>query len=57
VAGRPATADELAARTGLTGAAVLGALTLLELRGLVSGAWGRYVAAGPLARWEARAGR
>ncbi len=49
---RPSTADELAARTGLSGAAVLGAITMLELRGLVSGGWGRYVAAGPLARRE-----
>ena len=57
VAARPTTADELAVRTGLPGAAVLGALTLLELRGLVSGSWGRYVAAGPLARWEAGGSR
>jgi DNA processing protein len=52
VAVRPSTADELAARTGLSGATVLGALTMLELRGFVSGAWGRYLAAGPLARRE-----
>jgi DNA processing protein len=52
VALRSATADELAARTGLPGEAVLGALTMLVLRGLVFGSFGRYVAAGPLARWE-----
>ena len=50
----PATADDLARRTGLAGAAILGALTLLELRGLVVGAYGRYVPAGPLARWPGR---
>jgi DNA processing protein len=47
----PATADDLAARTLLPGAAVLSALTLLELRGLVSGSYGRYIPAGLLARW------
>jgi DNA processing protein len=47
----PATADDLAARTSLPGAAILGALTLLELRGLVSGSYGRYIPTGPLARW------
>jgi len=52
IAVRSATADELAARTGLPGEAVLGALTMLELQGLVFGSFGRYVAAGPLARWE-----
>ena len=52
VAVRSVTADELAARTSLPGEAVLGALTMLELRGLVFGSFGRYVAAGPLARWE-----
>jgi DNA processing protein len=52
----PATADDLARRTGLAGAAILGALTLLELRGLVVGAYGRYMPAGPLARWPGRPG-
>jgi DNA processing protein len=47
----PATADDLAARTSLPGAAILSALTLLELRGLVSGSYGRYIPAGLLARW------
>ncbi len=42
--------DELAAATGLRGAVVLGALTALEMRGLVVEAFGRYRAAGPLAR-------
>jgi DNA processing protein len=46
----PATADDLAARTSLPGAAILSALTLLELRGLVSGSYGRYIPAGLLAR-------
>ncbi|MGZ6268405.1 MAG: DNA-processing protein DprA [Candidatus Limnocylindrales bacterium] len=47
----PATADNLAALTSLPGAAILSALTLLELRGLVSGSYGRYTPAGFLARW------
>lgn len=47
----PATADNLAARTSLPGAAILSALTLLELRGLVTGSYGRYTPAGLLARW------
>ncbi len=47
----PATADDLAARTALPGAAILSALTLLELRGLASGSYGRYIPAGLLARW------
>jgi DNA processing protein len=47
----PATADQLAQRTSLPGAAVLSALTLLELRGLVRGAYGRYSPAGALASW------
>jgi DNA processing protein len=55
IAGRlvagPATADELAVAGGLAGAAVLSALTLLEMRGLVVSAYGRYMAAGALARW------
>jgi DNA processing protein len=46
----PATADDLAARTSLPGAAILSALTLLELRGLVTGSYGRYCPAGLLAR-------
>ena len=41
--------DELAERTGLAVPSVLGTLTLLEIRGLVSGAYGRYRAAGVLA--------
>jgi DNA processing protein len=45
----PATADELAARSGLAAAAVLGAVTLLELRGMASASYGRYLPAGPLA--------
>jgi DNA processing protein len=50
----PATADSLAGRTGLSGGATLSALTLLELRGLVVGAYGRYMPAGALARWPGR---
>lgn len=46
----PATADDLAASTSLSGASILSALTLLELRGLVVGSYGRYIPAGPLAR-------
>ena len=46
-----ATADQLAARTSLTCAAVLSALTLLELRGLATSAYGRYSPAGSLASW------
>lgn len=41
--------DELVAHTGLPGATILGALTALELRGLVIEAFGRYRAAGALA--------
>jgi DNA processing protein len=48
----PATADQLALRTSLASAAVLSALTLLELRGLATGAYGRYLPAGPLAGWS-----
>ena len=44
-----ASVDELMAATGSPGAAVLGALTSLELRGLVIEAFGRYRAAGQLA--------
>ncbi len=43
------TADELAQRTDLTIATVLGTLTLLEMRGLVNSAYGRYRPAGALA--------
>ena len=50
LAAGPATADDLALRTGLSCASVLSALTLLELRGLVCGSYGRYVPAGSLAR-------
>jgi len=46
-----ATADQLAARTSLSSAAVLSALTLLELRGLVAAAYGRYSPSGALAGW------
>ena len=45
----PATADDLARRTSLAVATILSALTLLELRGLISVAGGRYVAVGPAA--------
>jgi DNA processing protein len=48
VAGRT-TVDELVAVTGLPVATVLGALTLLEGRGLVLGTYGRYRPIGPLA--------
>lgn len=41
--------DELVLATGSTGATVLGALTSLEIRGLVLETFGRYRAAGPLA--------
>ena len=44
-----ASVDELMIATGSPGAAVLGALTSLELRGLVFEAFGRYRAAGQLA--------
>lgn len=50
----PATADDLALRAGLSGAAILSALTLLELRGLVVGSYGRYMPAGALARWPGK---
>jgi DNA processing protein len=43
------TADELAERTDLPIASVLGALTLLEMRELVNSAYGRYRPAGALA--------
>jgi DNA processing protein len=47
----PATVDQLAGATSFSGAAVLSALTLLELRGLVRCAYGRYSPAGALAGW------
>jgi predicted Rossmann fold nucleotide-binding protein DprA/Smf involved in DNA uptake len=50
----PATADDLARRTSLAVATILSALTLLELRGLISVAGGRYVPSGPLRGWGAR---
>jgi DNA processing protein len=50
VAAGPATADDLSRMGDLPAAAVLSALTLLELRGLVSNSFGRYVPAGALAR-------
>ena len=49
VAGGVATVDELALATGARSATVLGALTGLELRGLVLETYGRYRATGPLA--------
>ncbi len=48
LAGR-ATADELVAATGMSVGAVLGTLTLLEMRGLVTAAYGRYRPTGVLA--------
>jgi hypothetical protein len=41
--------DELVAETGHEPATVLGAITLLELRGLATTTYGRYRAAGQLA--------
>jgi DNA processing protein len=49
VASGVATVDELALATGARSATVLGALTGLELRGLVLEAYGRYRATGALA--------
>jgi DNA processing protein len=49
------TVDELVAATSSAGATVLGALTSLEVRGLVLEAFGRYRPAGPLARAGERA--
>jgi DNA processing protein len=49
VAGGLATVDELAAAMGIPAAAVLGALTVLELQGLVRPVVGRYRPAGMLA--------
>jgi DNA processing protein len=57
LAAGPATADELAARTGLAAAAVLGAVTMLELRGLVAPSYGRYLPAGALANANPGAAR
>jgi predicted Rossmann fold nucleotide-binding protein DprA/Smf involved in DNA uptake len=53
----PATADELARGSSLASAALLSALTLLELRGLVTSAYGRYRPAGMLARSSDRRAR
>jgi DNA processing protein len=47
--------DELVAATGQRGAVVLGALTALELRGLVLDVFGRYQAVGALAAAGRRA--
>ncbi len=47
--GGAGTLDDLVAATSLAPASVLGALTLLEMRGLVVDALGRYRALGPLA--------
>lgn len=49
LAGGAATVDEVVARVGEPVATVLGALTLLEIRGLVVAAYGRYHPAGTLA--------
>jgi DNA processing protein len=46
------TADDLVAATALPVATILGALTLLEMRGLVTSAYGRYRPAGRLATSE-----
>jgi DNA processing protein len=46
--------DELVLATGAGSSTVLGALTSLELRGLVIEAFGRYRAAGRLAGWSGR---
>lgn len=46
--------DELVEATGLGGATVLGALTALEVRGLVLETFGRYRGAGPLAAGRPR---
>jgi DNA processing protein len=53
VAGR-GSLDELVAMTGHEPATVLGAITLLELRGLATTTYGRYRAAGQLASATAR---
>jgi DNA processing protein len=54
LAAGPATVDDLVAATGTRGATVLGALTSLELRGLVMEAYGRYRPAGALSSRRAR---
>jgi DNA processing protein len=54
LANGPATADDLTRRSALPGATVLSALTLLELRGLVTSAYGRYSPAGSLTCWSPR---
>src|ERR1035437_9587669 len=48
----PASADDLSRRTSLGAAAILSALTLLELRGLAANAGGRYVPTGALPAWS-----
>ena len=53
IAGR-GSVDELVAATGQPGATILGALTGLELRGLVVETYGRYRPAGSLAAPAAR---
>ncbi len=53
VAAGLASVDELVQATGSASATVLGALTSLEIRGLVVEAFGRYRATGPLAGWGA----
>ena len=58
IAAGMASVDELVAATGGSAATVLGALTALEMRGLILEAFGRYRASGPLAVAGARpAGR
>jgi DNA processing protein len=49
LAGGFTTVDELAAETGHEAATILGAITLLEMRGLATSTFGRYRAAGRLA--------
>ena len=44
-----ATVDDLGRTSGLAIASILGTLTMLELRGLVTSGGGRYRLAGPLA--------
>lgn len=52
LAGGATTVDELARATGQPVATILGAMTLLEMRGLVSGAYGRHRLSGALAGAE-----
>ena len=54
VAQGPTTVDGIVAATGLSVAAVLGTLSLLEARGLVGSGYGRYVPIGRLASAPAR---